>query len=72
MKRYYRITYQWPPGCRGATSSIVAVDSSIGSKLEMIDEATKKLNQHIGQEVRVLDCNKLPSNYKAQDQDIIE
>lgn len=71
MKRYYRITYQWTPGSRGATQATVAIED-IGTKSEQMDAAIKKLNLHVSQNVHVLTCNKLPTNYKAQDCDIIE
>ena len=70
MKKYYRITYQWPPGARGAVEATVAVEE--GSKPEMIEAAVVKLSNHCGQEVRVLTINKMPSNYKALDENIIE
>lgn len=71
MKRYYRVTYQWPIGTRGAKESTIAVED-VGTKTEQKDVAIQKLSNHIGQTVHVLDCYQLPSNYKAQETDVIE
>ena len=71
MKKFYRITYQWPPGSRGATQATVAIED-VGTKAEQKNNVIQKLNGHIGQTVHVLDCYKLPSNYKAQESDMIE
>ena len=69
--KYYRITYQWPPNTRGATQATVAIED-IGTKAEQKEAAIQKLNSHIGQTVHVLDCCKMPSNYKAQNDEVIE
>jgi hypothetical protein len=71
MKRYYRITYQWPVGFRSAVEATVAVEEQ-GTKQEQMSKAIDKLRAHLSREVTLLAINKLPSNYKAQDDEIIE
>ena len=69
-KKYFHILYQWPPGYRSAMQAIVAVSDDGSSTAEMAKIAIERLNNHIGQDVKVLHCNKLPSNYKVRGDEI--
>lgn len=69
-KKYFHILYQWPPGYRGAMQAIVAVSADGNSTDEMAKVAIERLNNHIGQDVKVLHYNKLPSNYKPRGDEI--
>ena len=68
--QYFRITYGLP-NCRSAEIATVAVPNRGLSVLEMKKIAISKIYEYVGMEVKILDCYKLPSNYKAQDVDII-
>ena len=46
MKKFYRITYQWPPGSRGATQATVAIED-VGTKAEQKDNVIQKLNCNV-------------------------
>ena len=70
-KRYFRIAYA-VPGYRSAKEEIVAVQDNGLSTSDMAKVAVEKLHKHLGENVRILSYNKLPSNYKAGDADIIE
>ena len=69
--RYFRITYGLP-NYRSAEIATVAVSNNGLSTLEMKKVAIDKLHKYLGMEVKILDCYKLPSNYKAQDSCIIK
>lgn len=69
-KRYFHIDYQWPPECRSATQATVAVLDDGSSTTGMSLLAIHRLNEHVGQDVKVLHCNKLPSNYKPRGNEI--
>jgi hypothetical protein len=60
------------PGYRSAKIVTVAVDDDGSSTKELSQIAIEKLMSRLGENVRILECNKLPSNYKANDPDIIE
>lgn len=70
-KRYFRITYGIP-NYRGARIATVAVLDDGSTTKEMSNIAINKLYKHLGKEVKILNCNKLPSNYKEKDADIID
>jgi hypothetical protein len=68
--RYFHISYQWPPGCRGGVQVTVAVPDDGRSTAEMAKVAIERLTKHVGQELMVIECNKLPSNYKPRGNEI--
>lgn len=70
-KRYFRIMYG-VPGYRSAKEVTVAVPNDGRSTDEMAKVAIEKLYEFLGEKVKVLRYNKLPSNYKARESDIIE
>lgn len=69
-KRYFHINYQWPPGCRSCVQVTVAVPNDGRSTAEMAKTAIEQLTKHVGQEIKVLSYNKLPSNYKVKGDEI--
>ena len=68
--RYFHISYQWPPGYRGGVQVTVAVPDYGKSTAEMAKVAIERLAKHVGQEIKVLSYNKLPSNYKVRGDEI--
>jgi hypothetical protein len=48
----------------------VAVPNDSRSTAEMAKTAIEQLTKHVGQEIKVLSCNKLPSNYKVRGDEI--
>jgi hypothetical protein len=48
----------------------VAVPNDGRSTAEMAKTAIEQLTKHIGQEIKVLSYNKLPSNYKVRGDEI--
>lgn len=70
-KRYFRITYG-EPGYRSAKEAIVSVINDNSATDVMAKAAIAKLHDELGENVRILRYNKLPSNYKAGDANIIE
>jgi hypothetical protein len=68
--RYFHISYQWPPGCRGGVQVTVAVPDDGRTTAEMAKVAIERLTKHVGQEIKVLSYNKLPSNYNVNGDEI--
>jgi hypothetical protein len=68
--RYFRISYQWPPGYRGCVVETVAVPDDGDSTDQMAKVAIERLTRHVGYEIKVMDYNKLPSNYKPKGNEI--
>jgi hypothetical protein len=60
------------PGYRSAKIVTVSVNNDGSSTKELSKIAIEKLMSRLDVSVRILGCNKLPSNYKANDPDIIE
>lgn len=69
-ERYFRISYQWPPGSRGGIEKVVAVHDDGSSTAEMAEIAIEKLHQRLGAKAKVLGYNKLPSNYQPRGDEI--
>ena len=69
-KRYFHISYQYPPGYRGGVQVTVAVPDDGSSTADMAKVAIERLYNHIGQEVKILGYNKMPSNYKVRGDEI--
>jgi hypothetical protein len=48
----------------------VAVPDDGSSTAELVKVAIEQLTKHVGQEIKVLSYNKLPSNYKVRGDEI--